>query len=241
MTSTVQAGFEKRSVFDALKAHDVMCHGRIYALLSRILDGLDRPFRLLDVGCADASNIAHLLAKHRISAYVGVDSSSEALDQALVNLAALPCPVRLIHGDYQQALTAPPASFDIVWMGLFLHHLDHAQKKDFLARASSLLSSHGLLLAHDPLLGEHEDRAAYIERLEKHGQKHWAFLSPEQLAMAGRHWSKHGRQERYSTLLGLGLQAGYQDVTLLWSDPDQFYGLICFQKADTAKTLLLTR
>ena len=241
MTSAVQAGFENRCVFNALKNHDVMGHGQVYAALGKILGRLQRPVRLLDVGCGDASDIKPLLATHGAGAYVGVDSSNEAVFQAAKTLAGLSASVRLIHGDYQETLTGPPASFDVIWVGLFLHHLGRIQKKEFLARAFDLLSMDGLVLAHDPLLAEHESREAYIARLEEHGRKHWAFLNPEQLAMASRHWTKHGRQERFSTLQELGRAAGFKTVSLLWSDPNRFYGLVCFERAQAFTPTLDTQ
>jgi cyclopropane fatty-acyl-phospholipid synthase-like methyltransferase len=232
MISAVQAGFEKRCVFNALKSHDVMCHSQVYAALGQILGMFPRPVRLLDVGCGDASDIKPLLAMNGVGAYVGVDSSNEAISLAEKVLAGLSTSIRLIHDDYQEALIEPPASYDIVWVGLFLHHLGQVQKKKFLNRALELLSTDGLVLAHDPMLAEHESREAYIARLEEHGRMHWAFLNPEQLAMARRHWTRHGRQERFSTLQELGLEAGFSKVSLLWSDPDRFYGLLCFQRAE---------
>jgi|GEM_PF-7039714 len=50
MNSIVRAGFERRNVFNALKAHNVMHHQEIYPLLRQILTTRNTPFRLLDIG-----------------------------------------------------------------------------------------------------------------------------------------------------------------------------------------------
>jgi cyclopropane fatty-acyl-phospholipid synthase-like methyltransferase len=231
MNSTVQAGFEQRNVFNALKVHNVMYHDEVYPLLRHILATRNTPCHLLDIGCGDGSDIYPVLAESSIAEYVGVDSSGEAIVDAEKNFAELSCTVHLIHGDYQEALRIPPASLDIVWMGLFLHHLEHDQKSEFLLKARSLLKADGLLVAHDPLLAENEDRVAYIARLENHGQKNWSFLSKEERAIASQHWLERGCQERFSTLHELGVVNGFKDVTLNWSDPEEFYGLVIFSGA----------
>jgi hypothetical protein len=86
-----------------------------------------------------------------------------------------------------------------------------------------------MLLAHDPMLLENEDREAFIARLEGHGRANWTFLTDDDLSVACRHWSEHGHQERFSTLRDFGLDAGFADVRILWTDPDDFYGLLCFR------------
>ena len=237
MNSIVRAGFQRRNVFNALKAHNVMRHREVYSLLRQILATRNTPFRLLDIGCGDGSDIYPILAESSIAEYFGVDSSGGAIALAGKKFAELSCAVHLIHGDYQEALTISSASLDIVWMGLFLHHLEHQQKREFLLKARSLLKAGGLLVAHDPLLAESEDRVAYIARLENHGQKNWSFLTQEERAIASQHWSEHGRQERFSTLRELGLAAGFNDVTLNWSDPEEFYGMVIFRAEFLASTL----
>lgn len=225
----VQAGFARRSVFTALKDHDVMGHKEVYQRMGRILASHGASAHILDIGCGDCADIFAQLTHRPPAGYVGVDSSAEALANARELAADAPYPVRLLHGDYQEALTGN-ASFDIIWMGLFLHHLPTNQKRDFLPKARALLKPGGMLLAHDPLLREGEDRSAFIERLEAHGRRHWPFLTADDLDVACRHWSEHGHQESLSTLRDLAVTAGFLDVTTLWSDPGEFYSLLCVRR-----------
>lgn len=228
-TNTVQAGFARRDVFDALKAHDVMGHSEVYGLLGESLTGLGRPFRLLDIGCGDCSDILGPLRRFPPSEYVGVDSSAEAIARARRNVLDAKFPWRLLQSDFRQALPRGP-EFDVIWMGLFLHHLPTEQKPEFLRRACASLDKGGMLLAHDPLLGENEDREAFITRLEAYGRSNWPFLEEDDLDVACRHWSEHGHQERFSTLRDFALEAGFADTSILWTDPDDFYGLLCFRR-----------
>lgn len=228
----VHAGFALARVFTALKAHDVMCHGLVYPMVATMLQRRGGRLNFLDLGCGDGTDIVTVLKALQLTGYTGIDSSQPTLMKAQEHLASLSCPVRLLHGDYALAWTFPPSTFDVVWLGLFLHHVPTIAKLDFLTRIFGLLKPGGLLLAHDPLLKEDEDRTGFIERLERHGHQHWQFLTPEEMAVAGRHWRQHGHQEPYSALQTMGYQAGFSEVRLLWSDPQAFYGLVLFARGD---------
>jgi len=227
----VQAGFEQRRVFDALQEHDAMHHRTVYGLLRRIFMEYTDGFDILDVGCGDGSHMVAALHVTRVTSYMGVDNSREAVDAARSNLSPLTCPVHIVHGDWRAVMDLPDASLDVIWMGLFLHHLPHELKEEFLSRARCILRPGGVLLAHDPLPGSGESREQYIERLESHGRTRWGFLFPEDFEMLRRHWSVHGRQESYPVLRDLALSAGFVRTDLLWTDGDAFYGLMGFYVA----------
>jgi SAM-dependent methyltransferase len=224
----VQAGFEQRRVFDALREHDVMHHGTVYELLRRIFVEYKDGFDLLDVGCGDGRHMAAALHWSRVSSYVGMDNSREAVDAARINLSSLPCPVSIVDDDWQGVMDLPDESVDIIWMGLFLHHLPQEMKVTFLTRARRILKPNGVVLAHDPLPKPGESREQYIDRLEAHGRKRWDFLFPEDFGMLRQHWSGHGHQESYPALRDLGVSAGFSRTELLWMDEDAFYGLVGF-------------
>ncbi|MGJ3522581.1 methyltransferase domain-containing protein [Nitratidesulfovibrio sp. D1] len=229
--AAVDAGFEARRVFAALKEHDVMHHRAVYGVASGLLRGAGRPLRLLDVGCGEAVDMARALSGVDVAAYTGVDTSARALATARDSLGGLPCPVELVEGDYRVVLSGPEGGVDVIWMGLFLHHLPTPLKADFLRTAHRLLVSGGMVLAHDPVMGEDEDRDAMLARMAARGREHWHFLTPEEVEMVHRHWTAHGHQERFSTLRGLGEAAGFA-VDMVWTDRERRYGLVRFIKGD---------
>ncbi|MEG6504613.1 methyltransferase domain-containing protein [Nitratidesulfovibrio sp. 1201_IL3209] len=227
----VDAGFEARRVFTALKEHDVMHHAAVYGVASGLLRGAGRPLRLLDVGCGEAVDMARALSGVDVAAYTGVDTSGPALAAARQSLSGLDCPVTLVEDDYRVVLSGPEGDVDVIWMGLFLHHLPTPLKADLLRTAHRLLASGGMVLAHDPVMGEDEDRDAMLARMAARGREHWHFLTPEDVGMVHRHWSAHGHQERFSTLRALGEAAGFA-VDMVWTDGERRYGLMRFAKGD---------
>lgn len=225
----VEAGFEARRVFTELKRHDAMHHDAVYGVVSGLLRGAGRPLRVLDVGCGDAADMARALSGVDVASYTGVDTCGDALAVARGHLAGLDRPVTLVEGDYRLALDAPPQSLDVVWMGLFLHHLPHALKGDFLRTAHGLLAPGGMVLAHDPVMAEDEDRETMLARMAALGRERWHFLTPDEVDMVHRHWTVHGHQERFGDLRALGEAAGF-DVDMVWNDPERTYGLVRFSR-----------
>jgi SAM-dependent methyltransferase len=152
-TQPVQAGFERWEVFEKIRAANRMHHREVGETLEQVLaSGFDQPPRILDIGCGDARDISGILKRVSARDYAGIDNYATALDSARANLAGCPCPWKLIHGDYAEALVTVVAPFDLLWLGLFLHHLDSKQKQDFFERAAELLGPAGRVLAHDPVL-----------------------------------------------------------------------------------------
>jgi len=226
----VQAGFERRAVFERIRAANRMRHRKAYQALERELgSGSGQSPRILDIGCGDAREVAGILNRIPPADYTGVDNDADAIEQARFNLAGVSRPWRLTHGDYTQVFGLPPAGLDVIWMGLFLHHLPAEQKRRFFQRAVSLLSSGGAVLAHDPVLSESEDRRGFIDRIAL-ASRGWGEISDEEREMLGRHWSLHGHQERVSRLEELAGQSGFSRIEVLWRDPDDFYAVMAFRR-----------
>lgn len=230
-STAVDAGFEARRVFTALKQHDAMHHAAVYDVACGLLRGTGRPLRVLDMGCGEAVDMARALRGVPVTAYTGVDTSAPALATARQSLAGLCCPVRLVEGDYRLVLGGPQGSVDVIWMGLFLHHLPTPLKAGFLRAAHRLLAPGGMILAHDPVMGEDEDKESMLARMAALGRARWHFLTDGEIAMVHRHWSGHGHQERFSILRALGEAEGFE-ADMVWSDPDRQYGLVRFARRD---------
>ena len=92
-----------------------------------------------------------------------------------------------------------------------------------------LLSEDGILLAHDPVLLETEEREGFLDRIGRESLG-WGELTSAEREMLARHWSQHGRQERIGRLEKMALQAGFSEMKILWRDPKEFYALMAFHR-----------
>ena len=233
--SGVEAGFEQWSVFEKLRKNNRMYHNEVYQTLASVLQERSHPeLRMLDLGCADASDIARVLAPCTIAEYIGIDNVPAVLDQARTNLASLSCQQRFIDGDYLAGLERVAGPIDVIWLGLFLHHLPSEQKRDFFQRAIQLLSPNGILLTHDPILEASESQEAFLERIAGRAKAYWEEFSPSEQEVLFRHWAHHGHQESCASLKEMALEAGFEQMEILFRSPDNVYALLAFYPSSGA-------
>jgi SAM-dependent methyltransferase len=226
----VNAGFDQWAVFEKIREANRMRHREVYEVVERVLtDGFEWPPRILDMGCGDAREMAKILTRIPTTGYVGIDDSKEALDNARANLADARYPWRLILGDYTEAFNIDGVAFNVILLGLFLHHFPAREKQDFFRRAAQMLTADGVVLAHEPVLAETEDKEEFLERMSK-ACLDWSEITPEERETLAHHWSGHGYQERVSGLEEIAAQAGFSKTEVLWRDSDNFYVVLSFRR-----------
>jgi len=116
---------------------------------------------------------------------------------------------------------------DVIWMGLFLHHLPAAAKQDFFVRAGRILPAGGAVIAHDPMPGEGERKEDFQRRLLQGAS--WSFLDADEREILYEHFSR-GHPEPYPALSRYAA-AGGLTAAPLFRDPDQEYAVISFTKS----------
>ncbi|WP_051272518.1 class I SAM-dependent methyltransferase [Fundidesulfovibrio putealis] len=225
----VQAGFEKWRVFEKARKANRMHHAEAYdTLLHTLAETFNQPPRILDLGCGDARDVARVLRFVPVRSYSGVDNDADVLERARGSLSGVGVPVDLKLGGYEEALSQQPGSYDVIWLGLFLHHLPRARKEAFFTRARTLLRPGGAVIAHDPVLEDGESRQEYIARISKSCRSGWPELTNDEKDMMTRHWGQHGHQESAATLGAIALNAGFSSFEELWADADRFYAVLVF-------------
>jgi len=101
---------------------------------------LERGARLLDVGCGFGASSLFLARKYGVRA-TGITISPVQVEMATAAAAAAaPVRARFLLMD-AQAMTFPPASFDVVWSLESISHFE--RKKEFFASAARLLRPGG--------------------------------------------------------------------------------------------------
>jgi hypothetical protein len=93
----------------------------------------------------------------------------------------------------------------------------------------STLGDGGLFLIFEPANLEGETRAAYLERYEQFIESDWTALSPAERNILWTHVRTCDFPEQPSTWLQLGHDAGFTEVTDLFTDAPKFSKVISYR------------
>jgi SAM-dependent methyltransferase len=223
--------FNGWTLYRRIVDNDYLYHRSVGDVFSRWLDRMDGPFNFLDLGCGDAEFSSGILSGRALRSYTGIDLSPVALELAHQNTASLGVPCNLIVGDFLLSLSALPEEYDLIYIGLSLHHLSRQEKEFFFGELRRKVSPGGSLLIFDPVLTPGEARASYLGRWSDHAQWSWNALTVEEVAGAVQHVTTSDFPEELSTLNRMAVAAGFHSAEVLFMDRTDFYALMVFQAA----------
>jgi SAM-dependent methyltransferase len=224
----VKEFFNGWSLYRRIVDNDYLCHRSVMDSLAAWLDRQEGSFSFLDLGCGDAAFSAGVLQGRELLHYTGMDLSPVALDLAHGNTGTLGCPVELIHGDFLTGISSLPRRYDIIYIGLSLHHLPRDEKRFFFGELGKKLAPGGALLVFDPVLNPGETRDAYMGRWVDNTRWSWRALSLEEIAGAVEHVTTSDFPEEIATLNRMAVGAGFHPAEILFTDKGDFYALMSF-------------
>lgn len=230
----VRAFFDGWALYRRIVDEDYLCHRSVSEAMGGWLDARPSGFSFLDLGCGDASFSAALLTDRPVTAYAGMDLSPVALGLAQSSLECLGVPFLLTEGDFQRDLPSIQGTFDVVYIGLSLHHLMRREKEDFFHRLRDKVAPGGSLLIFDPVLNPGETRDGYMGRWVDYAEWSWKALSGEEVSRAVEHVTTSDHPEEIATLNRFALSAGFHAAEVLFLDRSDFYALMVFRSDDFA-------
>ena len=127
------------------------------------------------------------------------------------------------------SLPALPGSYDIIYIGLSLHHLRRQEKEFFFGQLHGKLAPGGALIVFDPVLAPGESREAYMGRWVDHAEWVWKALTMEEIEGAVEHVTTSDFPEEISTLNRMAVRAGFHPSRILFEDRTDFYALMEFR------------
>lgn len=215
--------------------NNYMGHKEIYGVLHNFLiNHLQTPFSLLDLGCGDASITTQALLNTSISHYKGVDLSETALEIARRNLELIPCEKTFIQGDIStvvnQLVNQQNHSFDAVMTSFALHHLSLEEKDSVMSQIFHLLKPNGVLIIIDVVRPEKEERDTYIKRYLNHVRQDWSLISSQEYSMIENHISACDFPETQNILSEIALKHNFNRVECLYQDSLDTTQLLSFHK-----------
>ena len=156
-TRTVREFFEQWDAYGCIIENNYMFHHEIYAAVHRQLKKhFTAPYKMLELGCGDASCTARAVQGTPIAFYSGSDLSAAALQKARRNMAVVPCQQEFTHGDSFEITKIEKCCWDVVLAGFSMHHLTNEGKCQLMNRCRALLNNGGILLILDPYRRENE-------------------------------------------------------------------------------------
>jgi SAM-dependent methyltransferase len=221
--------FQQWRTYRKMVDNDYLFHRAAYGSLRSVLSEEAPPgFRFLDLGCGDAGPIVEALRGLDIGFYRWVDSSETALGLARENLAVgLPCPVALDHADLAEALRRCTERFDVVWIGLALHHLGHAGKLGAMRQIRRIVPG-GMLLLYENTSPDGEAREGWLRRWDDQ-KPDWTAYTPAEWDTANAHVHAADFPETVTGWRALGHAAGFSSVRELFCCPTDLFRLFAFR------------
>ncbi len=228
----VKVFFEKWDTYRKAMDNDYAGHMEAYKALGDFLKtSIDKPFAIFDLGCGDADLMAQSLKNTLIQRYEAVDVSDDILGLAKKNMAHLNCEKYFIPGDFTNVIHKHNGPFDVIWIGLSLHHLSLKQKEELLNKCSSLLSKDGYFIIFDPVLYDDETLEGFRKRWWKTCQLYWNALNHEEKLSIKEHVDNSDFPESLAVYRALGKKYNFTEVESIFTDPTEIYQVIYFQKA----------
>ena len=229
MSEAVHAFFAQWEIYRLCIEHNTLHHREVGGILRRELLARRAPFTFLDLACGDAELTAAALRDSAISAYTGVDFSAPALSLAANKIADLGCPRRLQEADFTGFLRRNRESFDVIYLGLSLHHLETGTKREMMTHLRRAAAPGGAFYLFEPVLHAGESRAGYVARWTAAMDGPYAPFPPAARDALREHVRESERPESAGEYLSAAEAAGFRDGEILFTDPDNFYCLFRFR------------
>ena len=229
MSKAVHAFFSQWEIYRLCIEHNTLFHREVGEILRHELQARTEPFTFLDLACGDAGLTAAALHGTKVVAYTGVDFSAPALALAASKLSELGCPRSLHEADFTHFLGENGQAFDVIYLGLSLHHLEREVKSEMMKHLRRANAPDGTLYLFEPILHGGETRAGYIERWAAAMDGPYDPFPAAARAALRNHVAESEQPESPQDYASFAREAGFSRGDILFTDPGNFYSLFRFR------------
>ncbi len=217
------------ATYQKLLEHNYMFHHELVRASQQLIQSIDRPLSLVDLGCGDASLSQILFKNNQISHYIACDLSQPALQLAKANLAPWSSQLELNCLDMLEQLgQIPDHSLDLVFSSYAIHHLTDQSKLVLFKECFRVLKHSGSFVLIDVMRNDGQNRNDYLNNYLSMVEKDWVAINPIERARITEHVRANDFPLSPSEYQSLARQAGFHKESLL--DAHSFHQAWAYQR-----------
>jgi ubiquinone/menaquinone biosynthesis C-methylase UbiE len=202
--------------YQKLLEHNYMFHHELVHASQQLIESINRPLSLVDLGCGDASLSQILFKNNQISRYIACDLSQPALQLAKANLAAWPSQLELNCLDILEQLgQIPDSSLDLVFSSYAIHHLTDQSKLALFKECTRVLNHSGYFVLIDVMRHDGQSRNDYLDQYLYMVEKDWVAINSIECARITEHVRANDFPLSPSEYQALASNAGFHEARLL--------------------------
>ena len=215
--------------YQKLLEHNYMFHHELVQASQQLIESINRPLSLVDLGCGDASLSQILFRNNQISSYIACDLSPPALALAKDNLASWSSRLELNCLDMLEQLgQIPDRSLDLVFSSYAIHHLTDQSKLALFKECARVLNHSGYFVLIDVMRRDGQSRDHYLDDYLCMVKNDWAAIHPIECARITEHVRANDFPLSPSEYQSLAHQAGFHKEALL--DAHGFHQAWAYQR-----------
>jgi hypothetical protein len=214
--------------YQAIIEHDYLWHSMAATALNQWLSerfGTDFSFSFVDLACGDSSTTAGVLQNFPNVNYTGVDSSSQALNEASRNTSQM-THQRLVKSDYLDFLGTGHEKYDVIYIGLAAHHLGLENLDRFFNLICNRLNPGGAFIAYETFLLPDETLDEHKKRLSLMIRYFWSAMSPGYRQTVVEHVAVNDRPVSIADWNEKVTNAGLTTTQVLMNSPDRLCSMV---------------
>lgn len=202
--------------YQKLLQHNYMFHHELVNASQQLIQSINRPLTLVDLGCGDASLSQILFKNKAISRYIACDLSLPALQLAKSNLTSWSSVLELNCLDMLEQLgQIPDRSLDLVFSSYAIHHLTDQSKLALFKECFRVLNHQGWFVLIDVMRNDGQSRDDYLDDYLSMVEHDWLAINLTERARITEHVRANDFPLSPSEYQAFASQAGFQQECLL--------------------------
>jgi ubiquinone/menaquinone biosynthesis C-methylase UbiE len=215
--------------YQKLLEHNYMFHQELVSASQQLIQSIERPLSLVDLGCGDASVSQTLFKNNQISRYIACDLSKPALQFAQSNLSAWSSALELNCLDMLEQLEQiPDRSLDLVFSSYAIHHLSDQSKLTLFKECFRVLNHSGWFMLIDVMRNDGQSREDYLNDYLTMVEHDWTAINSTECARITQHVRDNDFPLSPSEYQIFASQAGFHKTHLL--DAHGFHQARAYQR-----------